>query len=209
MSNRWSWLLAILALTALGACGANPGSGPDATPQEAAAAAYQAGPPYSLTLYTMINNRSDSGAHTSLMINAPSQQVVFDPAGSVRFSSVPEIGDVLYGITPQVKRMYESAHARETYRVRIQEIIVPAATAEMALRLVQANGTVAPAACTSSTSGILTRLPGFETLRRVMFPTKLSDQFARLPGVTTRELRESDSDDKTAAIRLMETGATQ
>ncbi|WHZ34603.1 hypothetical protein [Sagittula sp. MA-2] len=196
--------LALVALLTVAACGAGQMSGPNATPEEAAAAAYRSSLPPSITLYTMINNRTNGGAHTSIMINAPSQRVVFDPAGSVRFQSVPEIDDVLYGITPDVEQAYESAHARSTYRVKIQQKQVPPEVAERALRLVQANGPVSAAACTSATSGILRQLPGFETLPSVLFPTKLMEAFAELPGVTTRELREDDEDDKDLAVKRIE-----
>ena len=74
----------------------------------------------------MINNNSEAGAHSSIMINAPSQRVIFDPAGSVRAKYLVESDDVLYGITPRIEDFYERAHARETYRVRIQRIEVPA-----------------------------------------------------------------------------------
>jgi hypothetical protein len=194
---------ALAVAVVLSGCAGGPQTGPDSTPEEAAAAAYRHDGPPAITLYTMINNRSGSGAHTSIMVNG-SQRVIFDPAGSVRFAGVPEIGDVLYGVTPTVERFYESAHARETYHVRIQHIEVPAETAELALRLVQQNGSVAPAACTTATSAILGQLPGFGSIRRVVFPNKLADQFAGLPGVTERKLFEEDSDDKAIAIAEME-----
>ena len=57
------------------------------------------------------------------MING-SQRVIFDPAGTVRLSAVPERGDVLYGISPKVADFYARAHARETFHVVIQEIEV-------------------------------------------------------------------------------------
>lgn len=210
--NMMRGLRAITALCAaltLAACGAGQISGPNATPEAAAAAAYRSTEPASITLYTMINNRTNGGAHTSMMINAPSQRVVFDPAGSVRFGSVPEIDDVLYGITPAVEKAYESAHARSTYRVMIQRKLVSPEVAEQALRMVQANGPVASAACTTATSSILRRLPGFEPLPQSLFPDKLMKAFGELPGVTTRELREDDEDDKQAAVARIEAGWQQ
>ncbi len=199
-------LIALGAAAALSLAGcANVNSpGPDASPGEAAAAAYRHNGPPALTLYTMLNNATGAGAHTSLMINAPSQRVVFDPAGSVRFAGVPEIGDVLYGITPQIKQFYESAHARSTYHVRIQRIEVSPEIAEMALRLAVNNGAVAPAQCTSSTSAILRKLPGFQSLGSTWFPRNLAEDFARLPGVTERKLFEDDADDKSIAIAEFE-----
>jgi hypothetical protein len=195
--------LMVCAALTLAACAANT-SGPNATPEQAAAAAYRHNGPPALTLYTMINNRTDNGAHTSLMINAPSQRVVFDPAGSVRFQSVPEIEDVLYGITPAVKDAYESAHARSTYRVKIQRIEVPPEVAARALQLVQANGAVAAAACTTATSNILRQLPGFESLPTSVWPDRLMEAFGQLPGVQERELREDDVDDKQVAVAEFE-----
>lgn len=202
--QRRGVLLAGGAALALAGCGASL-SGPDSTPEEVARAVYRHDGPPEVILYTMVNNRSGTGAHTSLLINA-SQRVVFDPAGSVQLSAMPEIGDVLYGITPQVKAFYERAHARETYHVRIQSKQVPMAVAERALRMVQANGRVSPAQCTSATSRILGRLPGFEQIDPVLLPNKLAEQFARLPGVTERRLYENDADDKGEAIAEFEAG---
>lgn len=196
----WVRSLALAVCAALTLAGCAGGlSGRNATDEEVAAAAYKHNGPSSLTLYTMINNRTGSGAHTSLMINA-SQRVVFDPAGSVRLKAVPEVNDVLYGITPEIRQFYESAHARETYHVKAQTVIVPAEVAERALRLAVSNGAVSPSMCTNSTSQILSKLPGFESVSSTWFPNNLSAQFGKLPGVTTRVLRENDDDDKDIAI---------
>ncbi|MDU8913471.1 hypothetical protein [Aestuariicoccus sp. MJ-SS9] len=181
-----------------------PGASRDgASAQEIAAAAYRHPGPPRLTLFTMVNNRSGSGAHTSLMING-SQRVIFDPAGSLRLRSIPERHDVLYGVTPVVADFYARAHARETYHVVIQEIEVSAAVAERALKLAQANGPVAQAQCAVSTAGLLKQLPGFEAIDPTWFPTKLADQFGALPGVTTERLYENDDDDKRLAVREFE-----
>ncbi|WGW04828.1 hypothetical protein [Tropicibacter oceani] len=195
--------LAVCAAITLAGCAANT-SGVDSTPEEIAAAAYRHPGPTELTLYTMINNRSGSGAHTSLLINAPSQRVVFDPAGSVRLRAVPEMRDVLYGITPQVKDFYERAHARRTYHVRIQTIQVSPQVAEAALRMAEARGPVASAQCSASTSELLSKLPGFESIKSTWYPNNLADQFAKLPGVTDRKLYENDEDDKAIAIAEFE-----
>ncbi|GAA4225701.1 hypothetical protein GGQ68_003234 [Sagittula marina] len=199
-------IFALGALLSMAACAGTQMSGPNATPEEAARVAYRSSEPPSITLYTMINNRTNNGAHTSIKVNAPTQQVIFDPAGSARFQSVPEIDDVLYGITPEVEQAYESAHARSAYRVKIQRVQVPPAVAERALQLVQENGPVGPAACTSQTARLLQKLPGFESIPNALFPNKLMEAFAELPGVETRELREEDGDDKDLAIQRIEAG---
>lgn len=196
-------LLAVCAALALAGCAATGDLRPDASAEAVAQAAYRHDGPPALTLYTMINNRSGAGAHTSLMING-SQRVIFDPAGSVRLSAVPERNDVLYGVTPTVADFYARAHARETYHVVIQRIEVPAAVAERALQLALANGPVAPARCTTATAAILRQLPGFEGMPSTFFPKKLMEAFGTLPGVETQRLFENDSDDKAEAIAAFE-----
>ncbi len=190
--------LAIMAALALAGCAADTTT-TDATPDVVALSAHRHDGPPKLTLYTMVSNSSGAGAHSSLMING-SQRVIFDPAGSVRHSAVPEVRDVLYGITPRIEKFYESAHARTTYHVVIQDIEVPAAVAEQALQLAQQRGPVAQMYCTQSTSSLLSDLPGFESIRPTFFPNALSKQFGKLPGVTTRKLYEDDDDDKRVAI---------
>jgi hypothetical protein len=179
-------------------------SGPMATPAEAAQAAYKHDGPPAITLYTMVNNSTGSGAHSSIMINAPSQRVIFDPAGTVKLSLVPEIDDVLYGVTPQIERMYASAHARAAYHVRIQQVQVPGEVAEQALQAVQANGKVGAALCTVTTSRILKSLPGFGDIGTTYFPNSLADDFAQLPGVSETRHYENDGDDKDAAVLELE-----
>ncbi len=190
--------LALMAGLVLAGCAADTTT-TDAAPDVVARAAYRHDGPPKLTLFTMVSNSSGAGAHSSIMINA-SQRVIFDPAGSVRHSAVPEVRDVLYGITPRIEKFYESAHARTTYHVVIQEIEVSAAVAEQALQLAQRRGPVGQMYCTQSTSTLLRELPGFESLRPTFFPKALSKQFGELPGVRTRELYEDDEDDKRVAI---------
>ncbi|SMX37778.1 hypothetical protein [Maliponia aquimaris] len=197
--NRRAVFASMGATVFVAGCGGNI-SGRDASAEEVARAVYRHDGPPEIVLYTMINNRTGSGAHSAMLINAPSQRVIYDPAGNVRFNGVPEIGDVLYGITPTARVHFESAHARSTYRVRILSRPVSGEVAEQALRMVQAQGAVGPALCSNAVAVILRKLPGFEGLSSSWFPNKLADSFARLPGVTERVLREDDSDDKEAAI---------
>ena len=76
--------MALACVGLLAACANDTGI--DNTPAEVAAAAYVAPGPRSITLMTMINNRTGSGGHTALVVNG-SQQVIFDPAGSTHSSS--------------------------------------------------------------------------------------------------------------------------
>ncbi|MFP7674776.1 hypothetical protein ACG74X_15615 [Marivita sp. S0852] len=203
-------VIASLALLVLAGCG---GGGltdqrPDASLEVISSASYRHPGPPALTLYTMINNRSGAGAHTSLMINA-SQRVIFDPAGTVRLRAVPERNDVLYGVTPGVADFYARAHARETYHVVMQRIEVSPDVAERALRLATVSGPVASAQCALSTAGLLRQLPGFQNVGSTWFPKRLMADFGELPGVQTSRLFENDSDDKAVAIAQFEQAVLQ
>lgn len=180
----------VLALT-LSACAKEARWASD---EEIAKVQYRAEGPARLTLFTMINNRTGAGAHTSLMINA-SQRVIWDPAGTFYHPSIPERNDVLFGVSPRVADVYTRYHARETFHVVVQEIDVDPAVAEQALRLVRARGNVADAQCALSTSGILKQLEGFESISLGWYPKKLAEQFGALPGVTESRLYEYDNAD--------------
>ena len=113
--------LIFMAFT-LAACvgGAEPKWAPD---DQVAAARFVAGPPTSITLYTVINNRSQAGAHSGLMINA-SERILFDPAGTWQHPRIPERNDVHFGITDKMVLFYIDYHARETFRVIEQTLPV-------------------------------------------------------------------------------------
>ncbi|MHA6324886.1 hypothetical protein [Roseivivax sp. CAU 1753] len=192
-------IVAVLASLTLAGCSIGQIGEVDASPQEVAQAAYRHDGPPAITLYTMVSNNSGAGAHSSLMING-SERIIFDPAGTVRHTRVPERGDVLYGVTPEIARFYELAHARETFHVVVQRIEVSPAVAEQALQLAKTNGRVGSAFCTNATSGLLRKLPGFEHIGQTFFPLNLADQVGEMPGVVTRRVYDDDGDDKSEAI---------
>lgn len=164
-----------------------------------AAVSYRdAGPP-SLTLYTMVNNRSGEGAHSALLINA-SERVIFDPAGSFYSEVTPERNDVLFGITPYIERAYRSAHARSTYHVVSQTVDVSPEQAQTAYELALNNGAVPGAFCTSATSRLIGQIPGFENINGTLRPKKLMAQFEEVPGVRTDKYYENDSPDLQKAL---------
>lgn len=191
-----AWLFAVAALFMLGSCAAESIW---ATDEEVSRAAYRHDGPPRITVFTMINNGNENGAHTSLMING-SQRVIFDPAGSFNKNRhLPERNDVLFGITPEVADVYTRYHARKTFRVKIQELDVSPELAERAIQLVKANGPVPNAACSFSTSRILSELfPG--QVRRSWSPRRTADEFGRIPGVRTQELYEYDDDDNSKVL---------
>jgi hypothetical protein len=198
-------ILCFVALIGLSACAADSVY----APQEAVdAARFVAEPPTSITLYTVINNRSEAGAHSGLLINA-SQQVMFDPAGTWHHPRIPERNDVHYGITPRIVNFYIDYHARETFRVLEQRIVVSPQVAELVKQRAEAYGAVPKAQCSNSVSSILSGVPGFESLGTTWFPKKLSDAFGKLPGVTSRTITDDSADKNHGVLLIQADEATQ
>lgn len=190
------FLLMLLLPLALMGCGAKSEWASD---EMVTRMAYREPGPSTLTLMTMISNRSGGGAHTSLMINA-SQRVIWDPAGSFKHSQIPERNDVIYGVNPEVFAVYKGAHARETYHVVMQEIVVSPEVAEKAFTIARGLGPVSQTQCTSTTSSLLSQLPGFENVGNHLFPKRLMEAVAKVPGVKTSRLFEDDAGDKATAF---------
>lgn len=145
--------------------------------------------PYEIKLFTMVNTRTGSGGHSSMLISA-SERVIFDPAGSFKARGIPERNDVLFGISPAAEQAYVASHARSTHYALIQTVQVTQQQAEIAYRLALESGPVAGAFCAQATSSILSQTPGFESISSTFYPVNLSDQFGRMPGVVTTEYRE-------------------
>ncbi|RBO53588.1 hypothetical protein DSD19_09430 [Rhodovulum sp. BSW8] len=191
------FLIACLLPLFLLGCGAESTWAPD---EAVARAKYRDAASPSITLYTMINNRSGSGAHSALMING-SERVIFDPAGSWWHRAAPERNDVHYGITPRMLEFYIDYHARVTYHVVAQTVQVSPEVAERALRLVEGYGAVPKAMCARSTSDVLNQLPGFDSIPHTVRPKAVMSAFAKLPGVTTREYYDDDPDEHEDLLR--------
>ena len=183
----------MLALLALAACGgpAEPVWAPDVEVQRRT---YRHDGPPSLTLYTILSTSSGTGAHSGLMVNG-SQRVLFDPAGSFRLPSAPERNDVHFGLTDRVEAVYVDYHARQTFDVVRQELVVSPEVAEMALREVQAYGAVPKAQCSLAVSRVLRGLPGFEDFPASYFPKSAMNAFAAKGAGPGEVISDDDADD--------------
>lgn len=184
--------LAMLARTGLVACGADQTFAPQ---PEVDAARFVAGPPTYITLYTVINDRNGSGAHSGLLING-SERILFDPAGTWYHPAVPIQHDVHYGMNDAMVAFYLDYHARdnatEKFHVVERTVLVSPQVAEIALQKVKAYGSVSKAMCANSIGSILRSVPGFESLPASWFPIGLGEAFGELPGVTTRIVTEAN-----------------
>lgn len=173
-------LVLVLPLVLMG-CAAQSVWAPDSEVQQAS---YRHNGPPSITLFTVINNRSGSGAHSGLMVNG-SQRLLFDPAGSFKHPQLPERNDVLFGMNDRAVAVYIDYHARETFHVVQQDLVVSPEQAVLIQRLVQEYGAVPPASCTTSITNILRQVPGFENFQGGLFPIKAMNGMADIPGVVT------------------------
>lgn len=181
-------IIALFLIVGLSACAESKWA-----PDEAVAkAVYHDDEPTSVTLMTMINNRTGGGGHSALLINA-SQRIVFDPAGTWWNRNVPERNDVLYGMSPAAFQTYVDFHARDTYHVVFQEKKVTPEIAEILKQRVEANGAVRKAMCSNSVTKILRDVPGFESMPVTLYPEKTMENFAALEGVTTDRVFQNDN----------------
>lgn len=194
-------ILCLAILSALSACGADSKWASD---EAVEAARYVDDGPPSITLFTVVNKRSGSGGHSSIMINA-SQRVIFDPAGTWYHPKLPERHDVHFGITPKMEAFYVDYHARETYNVVQQTVEVSPQVAEIALQRVLANGAVNKAFCANSVAVVLRGVPGFESIPATLFPNSIMKAFGALPGATTRVITDDD-DDENHGVLMVQVG---
>jgi hypothetical protein len=197
--------LVLAACAGLSACGATSVYAPD---EAVRAATFVSDEPPSITLYTVISNRSNAGAHTGLLINA-SQRVMFDPAGSWTHPRLPERNDVFFGVNDRMVNYFIDYHARETFRVMEQKVFVSPQVAQLVMTRALNYGAVPQAQCSRSTSSILEGVPGFESVRSTWYPLKLSEQFAQIPGVTTRIITDEDADDNHGVLLTQATTPVQ
>lgn len=156
--------------------------------------AYAHGGPPEIRLYTVVSTRNGSGAHSGLLINTPTERILFDPAGTFALPFTPERNDVHYGMTENAVKVYIDYHARETFDVVEQRLNVTSEQAYLAAQLVKDYGAVPKAQCSLSITSVLRRIPGFESLPVSYFPVSTSKRFGHLPGVSTRVISDDDAD---------------
>jgi hypothetical protein len=199
-------LLVALALPLLAGCASTPVWAPD---ESVARARYVHDGPPEIAVITVLNNNTDEGAHSALMISG-SERVMFDPAGSWYNPVSPERNDVHFGITPSVEARYLDYHSRVTFRTVVQRVPVTREVADRAIELAKAYGAVPQAMCAVSTSAILRQLPGFDGVRQTWFPKSVMADVSALPGATMQVVYDNDSDDNKGLLaQQVATAGTQ
>lgn len=180
-----------LIMLLLGACGAESIIAPDSEVQRYDTPGI--GSP-SVTLITVERVVNGEGGHSALVINAPSQRVIFDPAGTFESDLTPERNDVHFGITDYMERAFVDYHVREAWYSRLQTVEVPAAVAEDLLVRTKAYGAVPQALCGRAVTDLLRGTPGFETMQSRWWPHRIARDFGSIPGVTERLVYQGDPD---------------
>jgi hypothetical protein len=170
-----------ISLAVLAGCGAERQA---ASQESLAYTPYVAEGPATITLITSINGRSNSGAHSALVING-SERVLYDPAGSwaLMDGMAPERDDMHFGMFPAALDNYIAFQSNGIFYATEQTIVVPLAVADQAIAAAKAQGSTPKALCGNSVSTVLSKLPGFESLSVAYLPKAISREFAKLPGV--------------------------
>lgn len=198
-------LLCLCGLFMLAACTAQPVWAPD---DFVTRARYVSDAPPSITLFTVLNNETNRGEHSALLINGP-ERLIFDPAGTWRHPALPERNDVHFGMNDQMIDFYIDYHARQNFRVVQQTIIVTPEVALLAQQSVLAYGAVPKATCARAVSTVLRGLPGFESIPSTWGPKPLMNAFGRLPGVTERLIRDTDANQNHGVLLVQAQQAPQ
>lgn len=169
-------------------CASNSGT---ALPAEIAAAEVSVPAPASVSLITMVNEKTGGGEHSALLING-SQQIIYDPAGTFRHSQLPRRDDVVYGITPRFASYYNSYHARFGYYVKVQTLEISRTQADAMIAAAQARGHVPKLFCATAISDVLNDFPQFADIPVTFFPGAIMKRVARIDAVDTLIIREDD-----------------
>ncbi|PZQ49795.1 MAG: hypothetical protein DI556_10010 [Rhodovulum sulfidophilum] len=162
-----------------------------ASPEEISHARYASPEPPSITLMSMVDERSGTSAHSGILING-SQQVLYDPAGTFTHPDLPRAGDIHYGMTPRFVDYYERYHARAGYFVETQRVEVTREQADQIFANAVARGKTMKMACAVSASGVLRTVPPFTGVGTSLRPEAIRQDFARIPGVETNRIYEND-----------------
>jgi hypothetical protein len=180
-------LLALAAAATLAGCEVYQPAAPEAIER----ARYVSDEPPSVTLMSMVNNKSGRSAHAGLLING-SEQVLYDPAGTFTHPDLPRKGDIHYGMTPRFVDYYERYHARFDYHVEAQKVPVSRAAADQIIANARARGQVMKMTCSLAAADVLKPVPPFQDVRHSVFPEALRADFARMNGVEDSYVYESD-----------------
>jgi hypothetical protein len=199
MMHHLRLTLCLLATVVLTACGAaQPTWAPDT---EVSRSVYRHDGPTAITLFTVLTKGNDSGAHSGLMVNAPSQRAMFDPAGTFYHPHLPERNDVHFGMSDKAVEYYMDYHARVSYDVVSQTINVSPQVAELAMSRIKAYGAVSKMQCAASISTILQQLPGFETVPNTLFPKRIYTWFDEQPNVISERFIDDSPDNNKGFIK--------
>jgi hypothetical protein len=161
-------------------------------PTVVAARTYKSEEPPYVEVVTMVNKENERGAHSALIINA-SERVIWDPAGTFQHAELAEVEDVHHGATDRLVSYYKRYHARFSHYVHVQRLDLDPATAERMLQSARNHGAVPKMFCTMSTAQVLKAAPQFRNVPESMFPERLRQAVAEVPGIQDSYVDEQDA----------------
>jgi hypothetical protein len=95
-------------------------------------------------------------------------------------------------MAPQFVETYERYHARIGYFVEAQRVPVDRATADRLIANAEDEGQAFKTQCAITLAHVLRPVPPFQEVRRSLFPQALREEFARLDGVETSTVHDTD-----------------
>lgn len=118
--------------------------------------------------------------HTGVLIHAPEEHVLYDPAGYWRDQRSPRINDLSHGMTPELEEAYLSRSSlgptQGLWSVHLFEAEVAPEVAARAVDIARDRAPVVFGACAYGLSSLLAELPGFEEIRPTLVPEALLTQ---------------------------------
>lgn len=118
--------------------------------------------------------------HTGMLIHAPEEHVLYDPAGYWRDERATRINDLSHGMTPELEDAYLSRSSmgptQGLWSVHLFEAEVAPEVARRAVDIARERDPVVFGACAYGLSSLLAELPGFEEIRPTLLPEALLTQ---------------------------------
>lgn len=181
--------LSLLAASVLAGCI----SASDLPPtDQIARQAHVTGDAPSVTLVTMLSEKTGRGEHSALLIDG-SERVLYDPAGSFslpRYSH--EHRDIHYGVSDQVMEIYNFYHARNTHFVEMLKLNISREMADLLIARANEIGPQPKMFCAQAVSRVLKPVGPFGDIPITFWPGPIHDAFERIPGVVKTELHDGD-----------------
>ena len=145
----------------------------------------------------------DFPMHSGLIIYAPDDRVLYDPAGFWRHPDATRRADVTRGLNPELEVSYLTRSSMllsaDHWRLHLWEVDVADEVANLAVELVLARPPYAFGACGYGVSSLLADLPGFEGLPDTFSRDRIMEYLSARDDI--RYIAGDETGDETVAVR--------